>query len=271
MKDSKSEVLEHTLAKPDIHQQWINAYRTAENERFFEQAFDYITWVLNAPKNSTFLDAGCGTCAHSIHLANRGFFVQAVDFSWNVLKLAEANVKTRGLQNKIRLQREDILSLTFEDETFDYILCWGVLMHIPDLEQAISELTRVLKPGGRLVVSEGNMFSLQAILLRNLKRILRKERADVIKTPAGLEYWEMTSTGKLLTRQAHIQWLIKGFESNGFTVKKHVAGQFTELYIKFSSRLLKVIIHSFNNLWFKYVKIPQPSFGNIIIFQKQKT
>jgi len=264
----ESNDVERTLQKPDIHQQWEDSYRTAENEPFFEEAFDYIKRVLSAPKNSTFLDAGCGTGAHSIRLAKRGFSVLAVDFSESILKKAELNFRSSGLLDNIKLQRENIISLSFSDGTFDYILCWGVLMHIPDLEKAISELGRVLKNGGILVIGEGNMFSIQSIILRTLKLLLGKENATVKKTAAGLEYWTSTSSGKLLTRHANIRWLKKKFKSNGFTIKKHVSGQFTELYIKFSSRLPKNLIHAFNHLWFKYVKIPYFAFGNILMVSK---
>lgn len=260
--EDNSELVEMYLAKPNIHQSWTNTYLTAENDKFFGLAFDYIARVLSAPRNSIILDAGCGSCAHSIRLANRGFLVRAVDFSESVLKEAEANVKAKGLETKIRIQREDILSLSFEDETFSYILCWGVLMHVPDLETAISELTRVLKPGGMLVIGENNMYSLESIIQRDPK--------SVKKTPAGIEYWRTTSDGALLTRHMNMQWLIGRFKSKGLTVKKHVARQFTERYIRFSSPLLKNLIHGFNNFWFKYIKVPYPALGNLLILQKEK-
>ena len=193
MSISKSKVVEKTLNKPDIHQQWEDSYRNEENEEFYEQAFDYITSVLSPQKNSTFLDVGCGIGAHSIRLAKRGFSVLAVDFSEYVLKKAELNLQNSGLIDNIQLQHENILSLSFADRTFDYILCWGVLMHIPDIEKAISELDRVLKKDGILVISEGNMFSIESIILRNLNLLLGRERATVKKTEAGLEYWSFTS------------------------------------------------------------------------------
>lgn len=269
MRISESNDVEKTLQKPDIHQQWIGSYRIAENNEFYEEVFDYITRVLDAPKNATFLDAGCGSGAHSLRLAKRGFHVLAIDFSESILKTAELNLKSRGMTDNIKLQRENILSLSFPDRTFDYILCWGVLMHIPDVERAISEIDRVLKKGGFLVISEGNMFSVESIFLRSLKLLLRREKATVIKTAAGLEYWELTPLGKLLTRQANIRWLKDNFKSRGYSIKQHVSGQFTELYTKFSSRLLRKIIHSFNHLWFKYVRIPYGAFGSILILKKQ--
>ena len=146
-------------------------------------------------------------------------------------------------------------------------------MHIPDLEKAISELARVLKKGGTAVISEINMFSLQSIIklivLRNLRGLLGGKNSSCKKTAAGLEYWKLTSAGNLLSREANIRWLMGRFKNNGLTVKKRISGQFTELYVKVSPRLLKNLIHGFNNLWFKYVRIPYLAFGNIIILRKQ--
>jgi 2-polyprenyl-3-methyl-5-hydroxy-6-metoxy-1,4-benzoquinol methylase len=265
---SKSTDVEQTLQLPDVHQQWERDYRTPENERFYELVFDYIKRVLNAREKSSFLDVGCGIGAHSIRLARRGFCVLAVDFSDNVLKAAEMNVQGARLDN-IKLRRENILALSFSNESFDHVLCWGVLMHIPDIEKALSELERVLKKGGALIISEGNMFSFQALLVRGLKVLLRKEKAAVTRTAAGLEYWTTTSAGKLLTRQANIGWLKEKLRNDGYVIEKHVSGQFTELYTKFSSRSVKSFIHGLNRLYFKYVKIPQFAFGNLLIVRKR--
>lgn len=269
MNDLKTKAVESFLAKPDVHQKWVETYYT-EDETFYEQAINYITSILKAPKNSIFLDAGCGNCAHSIRLANRGFFVQAIDFSEAVIEMARENVNAAGLEEKISIKQENILNLPFENETFNYILCWGVLMHIPDLDKAMVELTRVLKPGGTLVISELNMYTPHSIILRNIKRFVRKKELQVKKTPAGIEYWSIKSNGTLLKRQANIYWLIERFKSNGFTVTEHVAGQFTEVYTRVTSRLLKNFIHGFNKFWFRYIKIPYFALSNIIILQKEK-
>ena len=270
MSIQESNDVEMTLQQPDVHQRWEGSYRNKENEEFYRQAFDYIVSVLPAEKKTTFLDIGCGIGCHSIRLAKHGFSVLAVDFSEHVLKTAELNLQDKGWKDNIKLQRENILSLSFADETFDYILCWGVLMHIPDIEKAVSELDRVVKKGGVLVISEGNMLSVESITLRGIKKILGREKATVKKTAAGIESWQVTSSGNLLTRQADIGWLKRTFKSKGFVIKKHVSGQFTELYTKFSNRAIRKVIFIFNMLWFKYVKLPYFAFGNIIIFEKQK-
>jgi len=73
MDNPSSEDVKNTLAKLDVHEEWVKHYRTPENEPFFKLAFDYIAGVLDAPRDSIILDAGCGTCQHSVRLAKRGF------------------------------------------------------------------------------------------------------------------------------------------------------------------------------------------------------
>ena len=268
MNDSKSRDVESSLAKPDIHQQWIETYYQDENEAISERVIDRILGILNPPAESIFLDAGCGICADAILVAERGFTVQAIDFSEAVLEIARKNVKANGLDDKISIRRADILALPFEDETFSHLLCLGVLMHIPALEVAISELIRVLRPGGALVISENNMYSLQSLALRSLRRLTGKQKRDAERTSAGMEYWETTSAGPLLTRQTDIRWLIGRFKTDGFTVKKRIASQFTDIHIPLSSQLLKNLIHGLNNVWFKYIGLPRLALGNIVIVEK---
>ena len=141
-------------------------------------------------------------------------------------------------------------------------------MHIPDVANAIKELSRVTCRGGVVVISEGNAYSLQAISLRLLKRLLGKERAKIKSTPAGLEFWEKTNTGDLMTRQANIQWIISEFAKHGLVLKLRTSGQFTELYTKLKSPILKKLIHTLNHIWFKYIKMASPAFANILFFEK---
>lgn len=265
----KSKKVQSTLAKSDVHEGWEANYRTLENEPFFELAFDYLANVLNAPPNSTILDAGCGSCNHSIHLAKRGFYCTAVDFSEKILKKARWNVEKRGLKTRITIKREDITSLSFKDEIFDYILCWGVLMRIPDLEKAISELSRVLKPDGAIIISEGNMYSIQSLALRKIINPLLRRKGPIVEyTFAGMEYWINTTAGPLLVRQSNVGHLISLLEKNGLVARRCVAGQFTELYTMISNRTLRRVVHAWNNMWFKHIKHPYPAFGNIIIADK---
>jgi ubiquinone/menaquinone biosynthesis C-methylase UbiE len=261
--------VEAILGKQDIHQKWIEKYRNPDNEEFYNHAFARICEVIGPPEGKHILDAGCGSLSHAMRFARRGYRLTAVDFSESVLETARSNLQDKpDLGRQISLQRQDILNLPFEDETFTHVLCWGVLMHIPDVERAISELCRVLKDGGYFIVGEGSMRSLQALVQRLLLSVSSKRRDFIRITPAGVEMWRVTDGGRMLTRQANIGWLKQTLGDRGFVVKNHWPGQFTELYSKTSSPRARALIHKFNNLWFEWVNRPFFSHGNIIVLQK---
>jgi 2-polyprenyl-3-methyl-5-hydroxy-6-metoxy-1,4-benzoquinol methylase len=264
-----SEGAERTLQSLTIHRQWIGAYHgDAEQGRFRDEVFDYVATVLAAPPDATILDAGCGNGIDSVGLARRQFRVVAVDFSEAILREAEGNIASSGLADRVSLRRENLVSLSFPDGSFDYVLCWGVLMHIPEVEKAISELTRVLKQEGILVISEANMWSLQAVLVRAAKRLLRRPGTTMVKTPAGMECWVATDSGPLLTRQANIEWVKKTLEERGLVIEKHVANEFTDWYAVTPYRFLKHCIRGCNRFWFRHVKIPRLAFSSLVIAQK---
>ena len=97
----------------------------------------------------------------------------AVDFSESMLAKAKTHLEAAGLENRVTFQREDLLNLSFPAGEFDCILCWGVLMHILEIESVVAEFARVLKPGGKLAISEGNMYSLQAMGFQWLRKLSR--------------------------------------------------------------------------------------------------
>jgi ubiquinone/menaquinone biosynthesis C-methylase UbiE len=269
MAKSESLLVQTLLSKPEMHFQWEGDYRTTDNEDFYETVFDHLVKVIEPTPGATFLDAGCGPCAHSVRLARRGFAVQAADFSPSALTMAREYVESRGLSHKIVLTQENLMELSFPDSSFDYVLCWGVLMHIPEVDRVVSELARVLKPGGSLVISESNKSSFEAAVVRNLRRLLGKEKADVKVRPEGVEYWKMSDGEALVTRQADILWLIQKFEARGLKLHQRIPGQFSESYTRVSSEAIKKLIHTLNKFWFHQVKWAGPAFGNILILRKE--
>jgi 2-polyprenyl-3-methyl-5-hydroxy-6-metoxy-1,4-benzoquinol methylase len=268
MNNEQTRMVEECLAKPDVHLSWESGYRDPQNERFYEMSFDRLVQVLKPPGDSLILDAGCGPGYHSIRLARRGFRVTAIDFSESILPLAEENVRAAGLAERISFRREDLLHLSFADKQFDYILCWGVAMHIPEAERALSELARVLKPGGALILSEPNMHSFESRMKRFVKRILGKTGKNVQRTPKGVEEWTESSAGSYMTRQTDIRWLEQTLANQGLQVKTRFAGQFSEAYSRLPGKFLKSLVHAFNHFWFNTIRIPGPAFGNLIIFEK---
>src|SRR5215831_1125979 len=99
------------------------------------------------------LDVGCGTGFLSLELAARGHRVTGVDFAPQML--AEARQKAAAQLHTVRFEQGDAEALRFPDASFDLVMTRHVLWTLPHPEGAIDEWLRVLRPGGRLVVIDG--------------------------------------------------------------------------------------------------------------------
>jgi ubiquinone/menaquinone biosynthesis C-methylase UbiE len=263
------------LAAPEIHEQWESDYLNEYIEPLYEAIFDRLVASLGARPGATILDAGCGYGVHAMRLARRGLRVTGVDFSESALRAAEQHVERSGMSDRISLQRADLLGLPFVDASFDFINCWGVLMHVPDLDLALSELARVLRPGGRLALCENDMESLHVRFwepaLRLLKRGLGRTLPERRKTVRGIEEWYAEQNGGLLVRKTDMNWLQKYCAEQGLDMVERFPSQFTELYANLSSQMLKRAVYAYNKAWFDLIRPGGLSMGNVIIFEKRDT
>ena len=106
------------------------------------------------------LDLGCGFGRHAYQAARLGAQVVAFDAGAdevrNVLDTFGAMVVDGELDletSRVGSVQGNALSLPFEDASFDRVIASEVLEHIPDDEQAMAELSRVLRPGGTMAVT----------------------------------------------------------------------------------------------------------------------
>lgn len=104
--------------------------------------------LLDAAPPGRALDAACGTGRHAAYLAAHGHRVTGVDGSPAMLARARARAP------QATLAAGSLLALPVPDASVDVAVCALALMHLPDLRPAIAELARVLRPGGRLVLSD---------------------------------------------------------------------------------------------------------------------
>jgi demethylmenaquinone methyltransferase/2-methoxy-6-polyprenyl-1,4-benzoquinol methylase len=94
------------------------------------------------------LDAACGTGDLAIIAARAGGVVTGLDFSERMLERA------RRKAPELEWVRGDLLALPFDDESFDSATVGFGVRNVADLDAAIAELRRVLRPGGRLAILE---------------------------------------------------------------------------------------------------------------------
>ena len=101
------------------------------------------------------LDFGCGPGTLSVGLARlvEPGKLHGVDIEESQIAIAQSAAQTGGHRNAT-FRVADATDLPFEDNSFDVAHCHTVLTHIPDTQAALSEIRRVLKPGGMVAGRE---------------------------------------------------------------------------------------------------------------------
>ena len=103
------------------------------------------------------LDAGCGTGEYSSWFAARGAHVTGIDLAEGALREAQEYTASAGLDN-VRFEKRSVLQTGFPAGSFDFVYCTGVLHHTPDPFAGFVELCRVLRPGGKILISLYNVL-----------------------------------------------------------------------------------------------------------------
>jgi SAM-dependent methyltransferase len=98
------------------------------------------------------LDAACGTGRYSAYLAGRGHQVVGVDRSASMLAKARAKLPDS------EFREGDLEALPLAPESVDAAVCALALVHLPEIARAIAELARLVRPGGRVVISDVHPF-----------------------------------------------------------------------------------------------------------------
>jgi len=113
--------------------------------------------LVGPPASVEVLDVGAGDGAYAIALARTGARVTALDSSPAALRAARRAARDGG--ERLELVRGDAQALPFEDAAFDLVMAVTALCFVPEPDRAMSEMARVLRPGGRLVIGELGLWS----------------------------------------------------------------------------------------------------------------
>jgi ubiquinone/menaquinone biosynthesis C-methylase UbiE len=135
---------------PTFDEDFGHSIRTAAERAAWDRILDL---VLAGRGTLECLDAGCGTGFLSFELAARGHRVTGVDFA--PAMLAEARRKALERRVALRFEEADAERLPFPAGRFDLVISRHLLWTLPHPEAAIDEWIRLLRPGGRLVVVDG--------------------------------------------------------------------------------------------------------------------
>ena len=115
------------------------------------------------------LELGCGTGYFTQSLVKTGADLTAIDISPDLLEVARKACQAPN----VRFVIENAYAMSFGDGVFDSVVGSSVLHHL-EVERALAELCRVLKPGGTLFFTEPNMMNPQIAIQKNVPAIKRR-------------------------------------------------------------------------------------------------
>jgi len=120
------------------------------------------------------LDFGCGNGENGIYASQCGAEVTGIDISPEGVENANLNAKQTGVDGHCRFEVMDGENMTFPDSTFDLAVEYGVLHHV-DIDKAMAELNRVIKPDGEMICVEALRHNLLIHWYRKKTPHLRTE------------------------------------------------------------------------------------------------
>jgi demethylmenaquinone methyltransferase/2-methoxy-6-polyprenyl-1,4-benzoquinol methylase len=130
--------------------------------RFQEREARRIIGELGLPAGSRGLDVGCGVGLYALWLAEavgQGGQVVAIEPELAKVEAARALVGGEIGGERLQFEQGDGTAVPLPDRSVDWVWCGDVLHHIVETEKALREFVRVVRPGGRIIVKESQVFS----------------------------------------------------------------------------------------------------------------
>jgi len=167
------------------------------------------------------LEIGCGLGTDGVRFAKAGADYTGVDLTDAAIELARKRFELSGLRGELRVS--DAENLDFADESFDLVYSHGVLHHTPDIARAVSEIHRVLKPGGRAIVM---LYHRDSYNYRVGIRILRRAGARLLKSESGLKLVHLMTGEPIDSLREHAR-IVKA-STNGYLSSDEFLSQSTD-------------------------------------------
>jgi ubiquinone/menaquinone biosynthesis C-methylase UbiE/uncharacterized protein YbaR (Trm112 family) len=172
--------------KPGFTDFMNSPFWRAEAHRFLN------LWRRELSKNDAWiLDVGCGTGGNSVPLADR-YTVIGFDISKKAILRATTDAEAKGRSNRTTFFVADGTRLPLKNDTFDYAQTFGALHHLPDPQQTIREILRVLRPGGIHHALEPNKTVFRGLfdfLMKINPLWIEQANTDPLMSDATVEKW----------------------------------------------------------------------------------
>jgi len=136
--------------RAERYDEWYEAFEGAVEHHV---DLELLKRSLPEDRSTKILDAAGGTGRITLPLAKMGYSVTLCDISLGMLDVARGKLRKEGLADKVSILECDVRGLPFQDESFDFLICWDGMI------EAAGEFVRVTKKGGKISIFLVNKWS----------------------------------------------------------------------------------------------------------------
>lgn len=258
--------------KPKVIAHWDEMGRTRQWSSLYESEIDsrnvhVVTRkirtleMLRGETAGTLLDIGCGPGVLVTETLDLGFNYVGMDLAEEMLK--EGRVKW-GENERVAFRTGDIENIPMADATSQALTCLGVIEYVPDLDAAIKEMHRVLKPGGVAIISNHNKLHIDNVVIGALKPL----RWIVLPLVRSVRQARPDSLHRRLLQPSQLDEIMA---KAGFTLEEFAFYHFTPLPYPFTV-LMPKMAHTVNHHFERFCHTRSMGFwahGYIGKYQKQ--
>ncbi len=174
----------------DDKEKALQAYLEQQSKTYSKIKNSFVRELLGNLKDKDFLDYGCGGGMFLLYGAGEGAAsVVGVDAEERVLETAKYFMEKEELKDRCDFIHSEYISCFSEEKKFDVILMKDVIEHVEEDELLLRKVRELLKPGGFLVLSTQNSFSLNYLIEGTWQSMFRNNKAWCGWDPTHIRFY----------------------------------------------------------------------------------
>ena len=245
---------------------WDEDYYPPLAIALYDRSIPWMLEAMGAKPGDLVLDAGCGPGVHSIRAAHYGCKVDAIDLSETMLGHARERAAAAGVADQISFSQANLVEYA-PAQPYQFVFSWGVIIHVPQIDEAIENLANAVAPGGSLALQLVMEGSADFMLERLARKLLGKPLRDRQKTDLGTGNWFTMNGERLWVLRFNLADLDARMASHGFERVARHAAEATEHQRRLSGWTRNILLR-LNDVVNRYNILPGLASTQILIYRK---
>lgn len=247
---------------------WDEDYYPPLAIALYDRSIPWMLGAMGAKPGDLVLDAGCGPGVHSIRAAHYGCKVDAIDLSETMLGHARVRAEAANVADQISFNQANLVEYK-PAEQYRFVFNWGVIIHVPQVDEALENLANAVAPGGSLALQLVMEGSADFMLERLIRKVLRKPLKERQKTDLGTGNWYTMNGERLWVLRFNLADLDARMATYGFERVARRAAEATEHQRRLTGWRRNLLLR-LNDIVNRFNILPGLASTQILVYRKAK-